>query len=143
MSWSVLFFFSASWIAAVWGRRRSNKWDFDSISSHMNEIKGPARCPHYVCSSNFWNMLFPCCKHRRLCVRKKLWNKTLMIEWTDEISWHRTIQCTQSYLSFYRTVALNVNLLWRTAECLNCKYISKKGMFVLSCNFSSVLYQKT
>lgn len=64
------FFFFASWIAAVWGRRLSNKWDLASISSHMNEIKGPARCPHYGCS--FLDDAFPCYKHRPVCMLKML-----------------------------------------------------------------------
>lgn len=104
----------------------------------MNEIKGPAHCPHYQCSSNFWNMLIPW--HKFSCVYAKNDEITLMIHWTDAISWHRT-QCSsfsQSYLSSYYTSALNVNLFWITAAWNNCKNINviKMWMFVLDRHFS-------
>lgn len=67
--------FQMSHTAAIRAAGPSNKWDVASISSHMNEIKGPARCPHDGCSSPFHGALHGVC-------------------WDDEIIDYRVYWCS-------------------------------------------------
>lgn len=133
MTWPVSgfffwFFLSSlpSWIAAVCGRRLSNEWDVASISSHVNDIKGPACCPHYGCSSHFWDMLSPAINTE---VRLPKWcNNTLKIQCVDAFSGQSDKMHKES--SEHSHISVFVTLLHKVQICSDnsCMLEDRKKM---------------